>query len=61
MLLSLSITVRLLWSGYRFKFHDNSLAINMPMSETDMNLTPVKALNLGVAGVQGFFGLERRR
>ena len=48
MFLSLSITVRSLWNGYRFKFHDDSWASNMPMPETDMNLTPVKALNLGV-------------
>ena len=54
MLLSLTITVRLLWTGYRFKFHDDSLASNMPMPETDMNLTPVKPLHLGVTGVQGF-------
>ena len=56
MLLPLSITVRLLWNGYRFKFHDDSCAINMPIPETDKNLTPVKALNLGVVRVQGLFG-----
>ena len=63
MLFSLAITVRLLWNGYRFKFHDNSCAINMPMPETHLNLTPVKALNLGAAGVQDlyFFWKEEKQ
>ena len=52
MLLSLAIPFTRCGMAIDSRFRMNHKAINMPMPETDMNLTPVKALNLVVAGVQ---------